>query len=144
MQDSAGQLHEPGPDNARIRDSLADGQRLVACLCAAWCSSCTAWRQAFAELAAEFSGDCFVWIDIEDQSDLVADIEVETLPVLFVQTTSGIEFVGPIEPRASFLRALLQRMQATQADPEMPDLRNIFLSGSFAESDRGFHQPPKE
>lgn len=127
MQHPAGHLHEPGRDKARIQDLLADGQRLVACLCAAWCSSCATWHRTFADLAAEFPESCFVWVDIEDHSELVAEIEVETLPVLLIQSSAGVEFSGPIEPRASFLRALLQRSQTVQAGLDEPDLRSALL-----------------
>lgn len=128
MKNPGGLLLEPQRDKEQIHEALCRGQRLVACLCAAWCSSCTAWHQVFSELAAEFPEDCFVWIDIEDHSDLVADIEVETLPVLLVQSMTGIGFLGPIEPRASFLRALLQRRQTNRGSGSEPDLRAALLA----------------
>lgn len=127
MQSSYNLLHEPGRDRTEIRAALADGRRLVACLCAAWCSSCAAWRGAFSELAGEFSADCFVWIDIEDHSDLVAEVELETLPVLLVQPAAGVGFLGPIEPRAAFVRALLGRPAAAHAGLDDPGLRAALL-----------------
>lgn len=102
-------LLEPARDRARIHAALAGGRRLVACLCAGWCSSCTAWHDTFAALAREFTDDCFVWIDIEDHDELVSAVEVETLPVLLVEPAGGVAFVGPVEPRASFVRSLLAR-----------------------------------
>ncbi|MEO9101493.1 MAG: thioredoxin family protein, partial [Burkholderiaceae bacterium] len=111
--------------------ALADGQRLVACLCAGWCSSCAAWHGAFAALAQEFAGDCFVWIDIEDHAELVADVEVETLPVMLVQTAqAGPGFVGPIEPRTAILRSLLQRAHQDDALLTDPGIRNALLDNA--------------
>ncbi|MEO8248083.1 MAG: thioredoxin family protein [Burkholderiales bacterium] len=124
MQTTYHRLFEPGRDDVDIRAALADGQRLVACLCAAWCSSCAAWRGAFESLSREFAQDCFVWIDIEDHSDLVAEVEVETLPVLLVQADVGVGFLGPIEPRAPVVRALLMRaapIDLRLADPGVRD-----------------------
>lgn len=121
-------LLEPVRDRERIRAALADGQRLVACLCAGWCSSCAAWHGAFTALVQEFGGDCFVWIDIEDHAELVADVEVETLPVLLVQSgAGGPGFIGPIEPRAAIVRALLQRAEAHDASVDDPGIRNALL-----------------
>lgn len=121
MPSDASHLFEPLHDAARIQAALAAGSRLVGCLCAGWCTACAAWRPAFAALAEQHPNDCFVWIDIEDHADLVADIEVETLPVLLVQAANQPPgFIGPIEPRAMIVRALLQRAElcdALQDDP---------------------------
>lgn len=121
-------LLEPVRDRERIRAALVSGQRLVACLCAGWCSSCAAWQSTFTALAHESGGDCFVWIDIEDHAELVADVEVETLPVLLVQSgASGPGFLGPIEPRAAIVRALLQRAEEHHALVDDPGIRNALL-----------------
>ena len=126
---AAPSLLEPDRDSEAIRAALTDGRRLVACLCAAWCTSCTAWRGAFATLADAFAEDCFVWIDIEDHAELVAEIEVETLPVLLVQARQAAPgFTGPIEPRAAVVRALLQRAGAPERQLADPGLRAA-LSG---------------
>jgi len=51
---------------------------LVACLCAGWCRSCDDYRAAFDALAAEFGAATrFVWVDIEDDDEVVGDVEVE-------------------------------------------------------------------
>ena len=123
----APRLLDPARDRSRIRAALADGQRLVACLCAGWCSSCAAWQGVFAGLARESADDCFVWIDIEEHDELVSAVEVETLPVLLIEPAGGVAFVGPIEPRASFLRTLLARnAQATGVDAA-PGIRAALL-----------------
>ena len=115
MQPTESILLEPLRDRARIQTALGEGSRLVACLCAAWCTACAGWRPTFAALAAERPGDCFVWIDIEDHADLVAEVEVETLPVLLIQAASEApEFIGPVEPRAGVVRSLLQHGRAAR------------------------------
>ena len=49
---------------------------LVACLCATWCKTCTEFRGTFDKLAAADPGATFVWLDVEDDSALVGDIEI--------------------------------------------------------------------
>ena len=128
---SAPALLEPVRDRERIRLALAGGGRLVACLCAGWCSSCAAWHDTFAELAQASANDCFVWIDIEDHAALIADVEVETLPVLLVQPAhAGPGFLGPIEPRAAMLRALLERAQPQGSALDDPGIRHALADGA--------------
>ncbi len=122
---AASVLLEPVRDRERIRAALAEGQRLVACLCAGWCSSCAAWHSAFTDLAQEFAGDCFVWIDIEEHADLIAEVEVETLPVLLVQAADEVpRFLGPIEPRAAMVRSLLLNLGADDSREDAAGIRN--------------------
>ena len=129
MQPTESILLEPLRDRARIRTALGEGNRLVACLCAAWCTACASWRPAFAALAAERPGDCFVWIDIEDHADLIADLEVETLPVLLIQAAGEApEFTGPIEPRAGIVRSLLQHGRPADASLDDAGIRNVLLA----------------
>ena len=45
---------------------------VVACLCAAWCDTCGAWRAQFERVAAASPQFVFRWIDIEDEADLIA------------------------------------------------------------------------
>jgi thioredoxin 1 len=65
---------------------LLDGGRwIVACLCAAWCGTCVGYRAAFEQLAARHPDKTFVWIDIEDQADVVGDLDVDNFPTLLLQ-----------------------------------------------------------
>ena len=49
---------------------------LVACLCAAWCDTCVAYREGFLAMAQRFPRAEFRWVDIEDEAEAVEDIEV--------------------------------------------------------------------
>ena len=101
-------------DTETIRSALQKGARLVACLCAEWCSSCRAWQDDFAALAQQHPDDCFVWIDIEDHPDLVAEIDFEVFPVLLIQNESALSFIGPVKPVPAVVSTLLQRTQPAQ------------------------------
>ena len=58
---------------------------LIACLCAAWCGTCRDYRAGFDALAAHFPEARFLWLDVEDDAELLDDYEVETFPTLLIQ-----------------------------------------------------------
>ena len=83
---------------AQLIEWLRTETMLVACLCAAWCDVCQAYRPQFEQLAALNSASNFVWIDIEDQADLVGDFEVDNFPTLLVQRGRHVAFFGSVPP----------------------------------------------
>ena len=55
--------------------------------------------------------DCrFVWIDVEDQADLVGDLDIETFPTLLVASDEGLNFLGAVTPQPEVLRRLVTSM----------------------------------
>jgi len=80
----------------------------IACLCAAWCGTCTAYKATFAELKAAWPGHRLRWIDIEDEAELVGDIDVETFPTLLVAHAGQVLFAGPVLPRLGDAQRLLE------------------------------------
>jgi thioredoxin 1 len=102
------------PDSfPQLAAAFDDGQWVVACLCAGWCDVCKQYRAGFEALAAEFPEHQFVWIDIEDQADLVGDLDVENFPTILMQRGDLVAFYGTMlpEPRqvARLLAAQLER-----------------------------------
>jgi thioredoxin 1 len=55
---------------------------LVVCLCASWCYVCDDFRATLAGLARAHGDVGFVWVDIEDDSALVGDVDIEDFPTL--------------------------------------------------------------
>lgn len=96
-----------------LSDALASGKWVVACLCAGWCDVCKQYRAGFDALATQYPDHQFVWIDIEDQSDLLGDIDVENFPTILMQRGDLVAFYGTMmpEPRqvARLLEAQLER-----------------------------------
>jgi thioredoxin-like negative regulator of GroEL len=94
------------------RDQLAasfeDGRWIVACLCAAWCGTCSGYRTAFDALAARHPDKTFVWIDIEDQADVVGDLDVDNFPTLLLQQGDTVAFFGTMLPDALLAERLVQ------------------------------------
>jgi thioredoxin-like negative regulator of GroEL len=117
-------VYWPDRDQESIRAQLQQGQRLIACLCAGWCSSCQSWLTDFSNLCKDFSDDCFVWVDIEDHPDLVAEIDLETLPILLIQDADSVHFLGPIQPRVELVARMLMRTEPSGNFPD-PGLRDL-------------------
>lgn len=103
-----------------------DGDWLVACLCAAWCRTCDAYRPAFEQLAREFSDRArFVKVDIEDDEDALADLDVIDFPTLLIAEGDTIHFLGPVLPHAETARQLIERALQRELTP----LRDPALEG---------------
>ena len=88
----------------------AEPELWVACLCAAWCGTCTSYRATFDALALEFGTHArFVWVDIEDDEDALGNIDVVDFPTLLLAHGDEPCFFGPVLPHAQTARQLVQR-----------------------------------
>ena len=122
---------EPADEQA-IRDGLrTDAPMLVACLCAAWCGSCREFEESFEALSERHPETIFVWIDVEDYSDLVDGIDVENFPTIVIQYGSEVRFTGALPPRIAQIERLIRELGqgATGAVPVAIDLRARLLAG---------------
>ncbi len=109
------------PQNRSELTAMLVGERwLVACLCAAWCDSCGAYRATFDALAQRHPDKHFVWIDIEDQADLVGDFDVENFPTLLIQQADLVAFFGCVQPE---LR-VADRLITAQTEKTPAELRH--------------------
>ena len=116
------------PENfSRLSAALDAGKWVVACLCAGWCDVCKQYRAGFEALAAEFPDAQFVWIDIEDQADLVGDLDVENFPTILMQRGDTVAFYGTMLPEPRQVARLLQ------AQLERPDAELMREAGSTPE-----------
>lgn len=85
---------------------------LVACLCAAWCDTCVAYRPGFVALAERFPRAQFRWVDIEDDAEAVEDIDVENFPTILVRRGDETLFHGVMLPHHEHLKRLLEKLIA--------------------------------
>ena len=99
---------------------MLDTPILVACLCADWCGTCKDYRAPFLQLQIEFPNTRFVWVDVEDQSDLVDPIEVDNFPTLLIASQGEPVFFGTVTPHLDTLRRLIQNHQTTTAPASAP------------------------
>ena len=105
---------------------------LVACLCAQWCGTCRDYQALFDQLQTEFPQAQFVWVDIEDQADLVDPVEVENFPTLLVVADGQARFFGTLLPHIDTLRRILQTQlsaeRAATVDAEAQALAQRLLA----------------
>jgi thioredoxin 1 len=106
-------------NRTQLAEWLEQDAWLVACLCAAWCDTCRAYRSSFDQLAAQHPDKHFVWIDIEDQADFIGDIDVENFPTLLIQRSDAVAFFGTVLPDMKIADRLIQAL----SEKSMSDLR---------------------
>lgn len=99
---------------------------LVACLCAQWCRTCDAYRDTLAAVRAALQAGHpdaalrFMWVDIEDESELVGDLDVEDFPTILLARGDQVLFFGPLLPHAQTLDRLLRGALAGELAPLTP------------------------
>ena len=98
---------------------------LVACLCANWCGTCRDYSATFDAAAAALGADghC-VWIDIEDDAELVDNVDVENFPTLLIARDGRLLFFGTITPQPAMLARLVSSAlaDALPAPASMPEV----------------------
>ncbi|MEP6996641.1 MAG: thioredoxin family protein [Betaproteobacteria bacterium] len=94
----------------------------VVCLCAAWCDTCTEFRVVFERIAQARPAMRFVWLDIEDDSEICGDIDVENFPTLALYRDDKLLHFGVSLPQegtvAKLIDAMAARPAAATASPE--------------------------
>jgi len=99
----------------KLAAALSSDKWVIACLCAGWCDVCKQYRAGFEALAEQFPAHQFVWIDIEDQSDFIGDLDVENFPTVLLQRGDVVAFYGTMMPEpkqvARLLEAQLERTE---------------------------------
>jgi thiol-disulfide isomerase/thioredoxin len=93
----------------------ASAPLLVVCLCAEWCALCRDYRSSFAQVTAAVQADHpqaqFVWLDIEDDADLLHPLDdVDDFPTLLVAVASVPRFFGPLTPQPQTLERLVRSL----------------------------------
>ncbi len=88
----------------------SDTQWWVVCLCAQWCGTCREYRAVFDQLELQYPQARFLWVDVEDQEDLVGDVDVVTFPTLLIARSKTAYFLGPLLPQRQVLARLLDQL----------------------------------
>jgi len=114
-----------GTDSALALDVNANTGLLVACLCADWCHVCCDYQSSFALVKAAIQADHpqarFVWLDIEDEADLLYPLEVDDFPTLLIAVGNAPRFFGPLTPHWQTLERLVRSMADNAAGRALPD-----------------------
>lgn len=103
-------------NRAEVAAALAQDRLIVACLCAAWCGTCSSYRASFEELAMKHPEKYFLWVDIEDHADLVGDLDVENFPTLLIQRHENVAFFGTMLPDPNVANRLIETLAAQPED----------------------------
>jgi thioredoxin len=100
-------------ERAALAAALRDPQRVVVvALCAAWCDTCNQFRAALERIADARREMAFVWVDIEDDSEVCGDVDVENFPTLAVyRGTTPIHF-GVSLPHEATVARLVDALKA--------------------------------
>jgi thioredoxin reductase (NADPH) len=96
---------------AALAARLAGGDPLVVvALCAAWCNTCTEFRDAFGRIADARPDALFVWLDIEDDHAVAGDVDVENFPTLAVYRGSAVLHFGVALPHEAGVARLVAEL----------------------------------
>jgi len=100
------------PDEVReLSAHWTEGSSLVVvALCAAWCDTCNEFRASFERIAEARPDVVFVWLDIEDDSDVCGDIDVENFPTLAIYRGDALLHFGISLPQQSTVARLVDEM----------------------------------
>lgn len=88
---------------------------LVVCLCAEWCGVCRDYRPSVAQVQAAIQADHpqaqFLWLDVEDEADLLHPLDdVDDFPTLLVAVGGAPRFFGPLTPQPQTLERLVRSL----------------------------------
>lgn len=122
-------IQNPTQNADYIISELARTEGLtIACYCAQWCGTCSTYRADLTQLSERYPQHRFIWIDIEDDPDLLDDFDVENFPTLLIQKNDKNYFFGTMLPHISHLERLIERIQPDDRTVEGPSNLSTLLS----------------
>ena len=101
---------------------------LVACLCADWCGACREYKPLFDSLARKFPNVRFLWVDVEDEADLIDPVEVENFPTILIAKGDAPLFFGTVLPHVETLERLIQDKMTDDARVTVKDADALKLA----------------
>ena len=107
---------------------------LVVCLCAAWCGVCGDYRARFDQVQAKFPNIEFLWIDVEDEADVLDPLDVENFPTLLLAVGEEPRFFGPVTPQAEMLERLVRSQIQDTGAPALSEPAVTALLGRIRSS----------
>ncbi len=104
----------------------APASLLVACLCAEWCGVCRDYRSGFEQVKLAIQADHpqaqFVWLDVEDQADLLHPFDdVDDFPTLLIAVAETPRFFGALTPQPQTLERLVRSLLEQASAKVIPD-----------------------
>jgi len=103
----------------------ASASVLVVSLCAGWCHVCEDYRSRFEQVRLSVQADypqCrFVWLDIEDEADVLEPLDVENFPTVLIGTGLEPRFFGVIGPQVAVLERMVRMTLQDSSAMALPD-----------------------
>lgn len=115
---------------------------LVVCLCAEWCGVCRDYRSRFDEVAARFPGAEFLWIDVEDDADVLHPLDIDNFPTLLVAVGYEPRFLGPLAPHVDTLDRLIRAQLASGLADKTLDPTHVSLLSRIRQA-KGLPRSPE-
>lgn len=116
-------------DGFALMRELSEKKLLVVALCASWCGACREFRPVFERIATAQADAAFVWLDVEDDSAMAGDIDVENFPTLAVYRNGAPVHFGISLPHeaviARLVRALADSARPIAAEDAVSDLPTL-------------------
>ena len=97
---------------ACVRRWVERGAPAVVALCAAWCDTCTEFRATLERIAGARPDMLFFWLDIEDDSEICGDIDIENFPTLAIYRGERLLHYGVSLPLEGTVRRLVDEIAA--------------------------------
>jgi thioredoxin reductase (NADPH) len=109
-------------DSGILATYATEGRKpLVVALCAAWCDTCGEFRATFERIAKERPQMLFLWLDIEDDSAICGDIDIENFPTLAIYRGERLLHYGVSLPQEGTVARLIDRIaERGEADVDAP------------------------
>ena len=82
-------------------------------------------------MALKFPHARFVWVDVEDEADLIDPIEVEDFPTILIANQGKPLFFGTVLPHIETLERLIQAKSVVSDQAAMTDTAVIKLVRSL-------------
>lgn len=112
-------------DNYRsLYESLKDESWIIACLCAEWCGTCRGYRTGFDQMAERHPDKHFIWIDVEDNADLLGDLDAENFPTILIQHRGIVTYFAPVLPD----HRQVERLLSAQMELDPAELKKLAQS----------------
>ena len=99
------------PDLLALLSDTLNGVAAPAGAAGAVICTCREFATGFQQAAQAHPGLVFRWVDVEDESAAVGDLDVETFPTLVIGAADGgVRFAGPVLPQAAQIPRLLKSL----------------------------------
>lgn len=98
------------PKANELADTIKSFDAIVVCFCAQWCRTCVEFYDAFEKLSQERK-ELFLWVDIEEDPELLDDLDVEDFPTILIQKNGSNIFYGTMLPHILHLKRMLENDQ---------------------------------